>query len=215
MQHNARAPPRIPAPTAAEIERAKTDANAKACVRLQRLRVKRREEEIARWDAENADAGVYNLDDAFVPPPPPFPPPPLSAYNAYNTTIFFQGMFAFFWTAMMSFLTQPPPMLSLPTDDTQTLETQSLDPCPPAPQNTLGYDDVECAKSEWDMLSVAMAMYELSWVRCVLRCYMILSSRHKRCFFWNKYHFYHCAFYLPLSLSLSVSSFLLHIHTKL
>ena len=159
-------PPPIPAPTAKEIERAKTDRDARKRVKYQLLRVKQREEEIARWNAENADAGVYNLDDAFVPPPPPFPPPPLFAYNAYNTTIFFQGMFAFLWSAMMSFLTQPPPMLSLPTDDTQTLETQSLDPCPPAPQNTLGYDDVECAKSEWDMLSVALAMYELSWVEC-------------------------------------------------
>ncbi len=75
-------PPPIPAPTAKEIERAKTDRDARKRVKYQLLRVKQREEEIARWNAENADAGVFNLDDAFVPPPPPFPPPPLSTHDA-------------------------------------------------------------------------------------------------------------------------------------
>ena len=75
-------PPRIPAPTAKEIERAKTDRDARKRVTYQLSRVKQREEEIARWNAENADTGVFNLDDAFVPPPPPFPPPPLSAHDA-------------------------------------------------------------------------------------------------------------------------------------
>ena len=34
---------------------------------------------------------------------------------------------------------------------------------PSAPNNTLDIGDVSCAKSEWDMLSVAVAMYELYW----------------------------------------------------
>ncbi len=34
---------------------------------------------------------------------------------------------------------------------------------PSVPNNTLDIDDVSCAKSEWDMLSVAVAMYELYW----------------------------------------------------
>ena len=63
-------PPPIPAPTAKEIERAKTDRHARKRVNYQLQRVKQREEEIARWKAENADAGAHNLGDAFVPPPP-------------------------------------------------------------------------------------------------------------------------------------------------
>ena len=66
-------------------------------------------------------------------------------------------MFAFFWSSLMSFLVRAPAPLSLP------VESQSLDFCPAAPNNTLECDDVSCAKSEWDMLSVALAIYELSW----------------------------------------------------
>ena len=51
-----------------------------------------------------------------------------------------------------------PAPLSLPID------SQSLDFCPSAPSNTLECDDKECEKSEWDMLSVALAMYKLYWV---------------------------------------------------
>lgn len=57
----------------------------------------------------------------------------------------------------MSFLVRPPAPLSLPT------ESLSLDTFPSAPNNTLDSDDVSCVKSEWDMLAVAVAMYELSW----------------------------------------------------
>jgi hypothetical protein len=42
-------------------------------------------------------------------------------------------------------------------------ESQSLDFCPSAPNNTLDSDDVSCG-GEWDMLSVALAMYKLYWV---------------------------------------------------
>ena len=35
---------------------------------------------------------------------------------------------------------------------------------PSAPNNTLDCDDVVCDKSEWDMISVALAMYKLYWV---------------------------------------------------
>ena len=47
--------------------------------------------------------------------------------------------------------------LSLPSlsDDSQSY--------PSAPNNTLDIGDVSCAKSEWDMLSVAVAIYELYW----------------------------------------------------
>ena len=41
--------------------------------------------------------------------------------------------------------------------------SHSLEFCPSAPNNTLDGDDVSCVKSEWDMLAVAVAMYELSW----------------------------------------------------
>ena len=45
----------LSAPTTAEIELAKTDADARKRVRNQMLRVRRRDEEIARLKAENAD----------------------------------------------------------------------------------------------------------------------------------------------------------------
>ncbi len=51
-----------------------------------------------------------------------------------------------------------PAPLSLPA------ESQSLDFCASAPPNTLECDDGDGAKSEWDMLSVALAMYKLYWV---------------------------------------------------
>jgi hypothetical protein len=69
MLRNKPRPLRLAAPTVKEIERAKTDRHARMRVNSQNLRVKQREEEIARWDAENPDAGVYNLGDAFVQPP--------------------------------------------------------------------------------------------------------------------------------------------------
>ena len=53
----------LPAPTTAEIELAKTDADARKRVRNQLLRVRRRDEEIARLTAENADC-VYGGVDA-------------------------------------------------------------------------------------------------------------------------------------------------------
>ncbi len=45
----------LPDPSPAEIELAKTDADARKRVRNQMLRVRRRDEEIARLTAENAD----------------------------------------------------------------------------------------------------------------------------------------------------------------
>jgi hypothetical protein len=54
-----RIPHPLPAPTDAEIDLAKTDADARKRVRNQRLRVKRREEEIVRLTAENADVDVF------------------------------------------------------------------------------------------------------------------------------------------------------------
>ena len=48
-------------PTDAEIERAKTDPDARKRVSIQRLRVKRRAEEIARLTAENADADLRGV----------------------------------------------------------------------------------------------------------------------------------------------------------
>ena len=45
----------LPLPTPAEIDLAKTDADARKRVRNQMLRVRRRDEEIARLTAENAD----------------------------------------------------------------------------------------------------------------------------------------------------------------
>ena len=70
------------------------------------------------------------------------------------------GMFAFLLGVLMSFVSAPSSTdpLSLP------LDSQSLDSCPPAPNNTLDCDDVACEKSEWDILSVALAMYKLYWV---------------------------------------------------
>ena len=50
-------------PSPAEIELAKTDADARKRVRIQRLRVKRRNEEIERLTVENADC-VYGDVDA-------------------------------------------------------------------------------------------------------------------------------------------------------
>ncbi len=52
----------LPLPTPAEIDLAKTDADARKRVRNQMLRVRRRDEEIARLTAENADADVYGDD---------------------------------------------------------------------------------------------------------------------------------------------------------
>ena len=52
----------LPLPTPAEIELAKTDADARKRVRNQMLRVRRRDEEIARLTAENTDADVYGDD---------------------------------------------------------------------------------------------------------------------------------------------------------
>ena len=52
----------LPLPTPAEIDLAKTDADARKRVRNQMLRVRRRDEEIARLNAENADAHVYGDD---------------------------------------------------------------------------------------------------------------------------------------------------------
>ena len=68
-------------------------------------------------------------------------------------------MFAFLMSVVM-YLVAPsaPAPLSLPID------SQSLDFCPSAPSNTLECDDKECEKSEWDMLSVALAMYKSYWV---------------------------------------------------
>jgi len=69
-----------------------------------------------------------------------------------------EGMFAYLFGVLLSFLSPPAPVpLSLP------MESQSLDFCVSAPPNTLECDDGSCAKSEWDMLAVAVAMYELSW----------------------------------------------------
>ncbi len=68
-------------------------------------------------------------------------------------------MFAFLLGVLMSFVSPPAPVpLSLPA------ESQSLDCCPSAPNNTLDCDNFACEKSEWDMLSVALAMYKLYWV---------------------------------------------------
>jgi hypothetical protein len=70
------------------------------------------------------------------------------------------GMFAFLLGVLMSFVSAPA-SLSLPS---LSNDSQSLDSCPPAPNNTLDCDDVACEKSEWDMLFVALAMYKLYWV---------------------------------------------------
>lgn len=69
-------------------------------------------------------------------------------------------MFAFLLGVLMSFVSPQSSMvpLSLP------IGSQSQDFCPTAPNNTLDSDDVSCEKSEWDMLSVALAMYKLYWV---------------------------------------------------
>jgi hypothetical protein len=50
-----RIPQPLPMPAAAEIERARTDKSVRERVRKQLWRVRRREEEIARLTAENAD----------------------------------------------------------------------------------------------------------------------------------------------------------------
>jgi hypothetical protein len=70
------------------------------------------------------------------------------------------GMFAFLLGVLMSFVSAPSATdpLSLP------LDSQSLDFCPSAPNNTLECDDVASDRGEWDMLSVALAMYKLYWV---------------------------------------------------
>lgn len=53
----------LPPPTPAEIELAKTDADARKRVRNQMLRVRRREEEIARLTAEITDPTVCDDGD--------------------------------------------------------------------------------------------------------------------------------------------------------
>ena len=81
------------------------------------------------------------------------------------------GMFAFLLSVVMYFVAPSAPApLSLPVG------SQSLDFCPSAPSNTLDSDDVACGgewvgvsppsddRGEWDMLSVALAMYKLYWV---------------------------------------------------
>ena len=71
------------------------------------------------------------------------------------------GMFAFLLSVIVSFFTpSSATALSLPS------QLQSLDLYPSAPNNTLEleYDDDVCDKSEWDMMSVALAMYKLYWI---------------------------------------------------
>jgi hypothetical protein len=69
------------------------------------------------------------------------------------------GMFAFLLGVLMSFVWPPAPVpLSLPA------ESQSLDCFLSAPNNTLDCDDVVSDRGEWDMISVALAMYKLYWV---------------------------------------------------
>jgi len=94
----------LPLPSPAEIERAKTDADARRRVRIQQLRVKRREEEIARLTAENTDAGVHDLNTHDVHN--------LVAHdhlhtnhNVRNVRLLWDAMmsmFVFLWDAMMS-----------------------------------------------------------------------------------------------------------------
>jgi hypothetical protein len=56
----------LPDPSRAEIELAKTDADARKRVRNQMLRVRRRDEEIARLTAENADGVCGDCPDGDV-----------------------------------------------------------------------------------------------------------------------------------------------------
>jgi hypothetical protein len=78
---------------------------------------------------------------------------------ARTMTAMMIGMFAFLLSVVMYFVAPSAPApLSLP------IGSQSLDFCPSTPNNTLDSDDVPCEKSEWDMLSVALAMYKLYWV---------------------------------------------------
>ena len=56
----------LPEPSPAEIELAKTDADARKRVRNQLLRVRRRDEEIARLTAENADGVCGDCPDGDV-----------------------------------------------------------------------------------------------------------------------------------------------------
>jgi hypothetical protein len=85
------------------------------------------------------------------------------------------GMFAFLLGVLMSFVSATA-SLSLQSND-----SQSLDSCQSVPNNTMDCDDVACEKSEWDMLSVALAMYKLYWVE--LRQKEADDSPTKRCRF--------------------------------
>jgi hypothetical protein len=83
----------------------------------------------------------------------------LATLTTTTMTTWGLGMFAFLLGVLMSFVSPPVPVpLSLPA------ASQSLDCCPSAPNNTLDCDNIACEKSEWDMLSVALAMYKLYWV---------------------------------------------------
>ena len=72
------------------------------------------------------------------------------------------GMFAFILSVIESFFTRASATQSLPLG---TQSSSSLDLYPTAPNNTLELecDDDVRDKSEWDMMSVALATYKLYW----------------------------------------------------
>ena len=77
-------------------------------------------------------------------------------------TTMMTGMFAFILSVIQSFFTRASATQSLPSG---TQSSSSLDLYPTAPNNTLELecDDDGRDKSEWDMMSVALATYKLYW----------------------------------------------------
>jgi hypothetical protein len=67
------------------------------------------------------------------------------------------GMFTFITSFMRTW--SIPPELSLPREDSEFMDT-----CPDAPSTSEEVPSTSCAKSDWDMLSVAVAMYKLYWM---------------------------------------------------
>ncbi len=67
-----------------------------------------------------------------------------------------------------------PPELSLPREDSEFMDT-----CPDAPSTSEEVPSTSCAKSDWDMLSVAVAMYKLYWMEAQQQPDYRPSKRHR------------------------------------
>jgi len=89
-----------------------------------------------------------------------------------SRTMTWIGMFTFITSFMRTW--SIPPELSLPREDSEFMDT-----CPDAPSTSEEVPSTSCAKSDWDMLSVAVAMYKLYWMEAQQQPDYRPSKRHR------------------------------------